>query len=71
MTAIAKAHRTVQSILAPHRYLLEFISSRFQAYRYRDKYLVLGCMRLVVRSIERFKIWGYEHSKTTNGRCLI
>ena len=58
IAAIAKASRVVRTILTPHRYLLEFLSSRFQAYRYRDRYLVLGCMRLVVRSCQRFKIWG-------------
>jgi phosphatidylinositol 4-kinase len=56
--AMKKANRTVRNILAPHRYLIEFLSSRFQAYRYRDRYLVLGCMRTVIRACERCRTWG-------------
>lgn len=56
--AMKKANRTVRNILAPHRFLIEFLSSRFQAYRYRDRYLVLGCMRTVIRACERCRTWG-------------
>ena len=59
IAAIGKAQRTVRNILGPHRYLLDFLSSRFQAYRYRDKYLVLGCLRMIVRSCQRSRSWGY------------
>jgi len=43
--------------LQPHSTLLAFISSRFQGFRYRDRDLVMSCVRVVLRSTAVFQSW--------------
>ncbi|GAA96782.1 uncharacterized protein L969DRAFT_97129 [Mixia osmundae IAM 14324] len=44
-------------LLQPHSILLDFLTSRYQAYRYRDAGLVAAARRLVVRSLDAYKQW--------------
>ncbi|KDE03986.1 hypothetical protein MVLG_05555 [Microbotryum lychnidis-dioicae p1A1 Lamole] len=44
-------------LLQPHMTLLQFLSSRFQAFRYRDTDLVHACMRILKRSTDAAKSW--------------
>ncbi len=43
--------------LEPHAIVLGFIASRFQGFRYRDRDLVMACVRVALRSTAAYKQW--------------
>lgn len=49
------AHRT----LAPHALVLDFLSSRFQAIRYRRADMVMSFKRLLLRTLLAAKNWRF------------
>ncbi|GAA6062176.1 hypothetical protein JCM10212_005131 [Sporobolomyces blumeae] len=60
-TALTKEYVLASRVFAPMLGMLDFLSSRFQAFRYRNKDLVLACMRLVDRCLDSASTWS-RHS---------
>lgn len=56
-TALTKEYLLASRLFAPMTGMLDFLSSRFQAFRYRDANLVLACMRLVTRCLDNIERW--------------
>ncbi|KAM0756315.1 hypothetical protein T439DRAFT_296348 [Meredithblackwellia eburnea MCA 4105] len=56
--AMTKDFASASRLLKPHSILLSFLSSRFQAFRYRDRDLVLTCMWVILRSTQHSDQWG-------------
>ncbi|GAA5861639.1 hypothetical protein JCM8547_000691 [Rhodosporidiobolus lusitaniae] len=50
--ALTREYLLANRVFAPMLSLLEFLSSRFQAFRYRNKELVMSCVGLVERCLE-------------------
>ena len=57
--AMTKEYAAATRLLQPHSILLQFLSSRFQAFRYRDRDLVTNCMWIIMRSAAASKTWRY------------
>ncbi|KAL8284182.1 hypothetical protein RQP46_004931 [Phenoliferia psychrophenolica] len=55
--AMTKEYAAATRLLQPHSILLQFLSSRFQAFRYRDRDLVTTCMWVIMRSAAASKTW--------------
>ncbi|KAK4703422.1 phosphatidylinositol 4-kinase A, partial [Phenoliferia sp. Uapishka_3] len=55
--AMTKEYATAMRLLLPHSVLLLFLSSRFQAFRYRDKDMVTTCMWVIMRSTKACQSW--------------
>lgn len=49
--------KTARRLLAPHSSLLDFLASRFQAARYKNRNVVLATLRLITRSSRACKLW--------------
>ncbi|GAA5841119.1 hypothetical protein JCM5353_003658 [Sporobolomyces roseus] len=56
-SGLTKDYLLATRIFAPMIGMLDFLSSRFQAFRYRDADLVLACMRLVTRCLDKVETW--------------
>ncbi|GAA5990506.1 hypothetical protein JCM11641_007742 [Rhodosporidiobolus odoratus] len=56
-SALNRDYLLANRVFAPMLALLEFLSSRFQAFRYRNKELVWACMRKVARCLEGYSRW--------------
>ncbi|GAA6012158.1 hypothetical protein JCM11491_001767 [Sporobolomyces phaffii] len=59
-SALTKDYLLASRLFAPMTEMLEFLSSRFQAFRYRDANLVLACARLMHRCLDSFKTWTHH-----------
>ncbi|GAA5911601.1 1-phosphatidylinositol 4-kinase STT4 [Sporobolomyces salmoneus] len=57
---LTKEYLLASRLFAPMLGILEFLSSRFQAFRYRSKELALACMRLVSRSLDNLESWTHH-----------
>lgn len=55
--AMTKEYIAATRSLEPHSILLSFFSSRFQAFRYRDRDLVATCMWSLLRSTKACEGW--------------
>ena len=69
--AMTQEYTLATRSLHPHAVLLSFLSSRFQAFRYRDQDLVLTCMRLLMRSSTASATWRYELRMLSTSRLLM
>ncbi|GAA5933147.1 1-phosphatidylinositol 4-kinase STT4 [Sporobolomyces koalae] len=58
--ALTKEYLSASRLYAPMTGMLDFLSSRFQAFRYRDSDLVLACMRLVDRCLDNIHLWTHH-----------
>lgn len=56
-SAMSNDYLLASRSLQPHDILLSFLSSRFQAFRYRDRDLVTSCLQLVMRSTSASESW--------------
>ena len=54
---MTKEYAAATRLLQPHSILLLFLSSRFQAFRYRDRDLVTMCMWVIMRSAAACSTW--------------
>lgn len=55
--AMIAHHHAATRVLAPHTILLDFLSSHFQAIRYRRADIILSFKRLVLKTISAWKHW--------------
>ncbi|CAH7669300.1 hypothetical protein PPACK8108_LOCUS3895 [Phakopsora pachyrhizi] len=65
-------HNTIKRMLKPHSVLIDFISSRFQAARYKSRSIVLATMRLLKNSFESVHLWTlHPLSRELRARLII
>lgn len=63
---------SIKRTLKPHSILLDFLSSRFQAARYRNRSLVMATMRFLRKSFENISHWSkHPLSRELRIRMLI
>ncbi|GAA5990191.1 hypothetical protein JCM5350_001078, partial [Sporobolomyces pararoseus] len=59
-SALTKEYLLASRLFAPMTGMLDFLSSRFQAFRYRNSDLVLACIRLVNRCLDAVDSWTHH-----------
>ncbi|KAM0792098.1 hypothetical protein ACM66B_004802 [Microbotryomycetes sp. NB124-2] len=67
---MTKEYLLANRLLQPHGRFLTFLSSRYQAFRYRSIDLVHACLLLVIRSVRAYKLWS-THQLTRELRMKL
>ncbi|KAK4048808.1 phosphatidylinositol-4- kinase [Microbotryomycetes sp. JL201] len=67
---MTKEYLLANRLLQPHGTFLSFLSSRYQAFRYRSIDLVHACLLLVIRSVRAHKLWS-THQLTRELRMKL
>ncbi|GAA5850869.1 hypothetical protein JCM3766R1_005907 [Sporobolomyces carnicolor] len=71
-SALTKEYLVASRLFAPMMGMLDFLSSRFQAFRYRNANLVLACIRLATQSLDKVDTWTHHSlSRELRFRFLV